>query len=75
MSEFVEEKAPGKWVIAKPDLFKPGDMIAGAVAQFRGVDSDPMQMGRFVGAYDALRIYPRTLVEVMRDMRRPMGTP
>jgi AIPR protein len=71
MSEFVEERSPGKWVISKPDLFKPGDMIAGAVAQFRGVESDPMQMGRFVGAYDALRIYPRTLVEVMRDMKRP----
>jgi hypothetical protein len=71
MSEFVEEKSPGKWLISKPDLFKPGDMIAGAVAQFRGVESDPMQMGRFVGAYDALRIYPRTLVEVMRDMKRP----
>jgi hypothetical protein len=74
MSEFVEEKSPGRWVISKPDLFKPGDMIAGAVAQFRGVESDPMQMGRFVGAYDALRIYPRTLVEVMRDMKRPSRT-
>jgi hypothetical protein len=28
-----------------------------------------MQMGRNAGAYDALRIYPGTLVEVMRDMR------
>lgn len=69
MSEFVEEKSPGYWAIAKPGLFKPGEMIARAVAQFRSVDSDPMQMGRSAGAYDALRIYPGTLVEVMRDMK------
>lgn len=72
MSEFVEEKPSGKWAISKPSLFKPGDMIAGAIAQFRGVESDPMQMGRSVGTYDALRIYPRTLVEVMRDMKKPV---
>lgn len=69
MSEFVEEKSPGHWVISKPRLFKPGEMIARAVEQFRGKESDPMQMGRDAGAYDALRIYPSTLVEVMRDMR------
>jgi hypothetical protein len=45
-------------------------MIASAVKQFRGVDSDPMQMGRESGVYDALRIYPRTLVKVMRDMKK-----
>jgi hypothetical protein len=33
------------------------------------LDSDPMQMGRSAGAYDALRIYPSTLVEVMKDMQ------
>jgi hypothetical protein len=69
MSEFVEEQAPGTWSISKPGLFKSGEMIARAVAQFRSVDSDPMQMGRSSGAYDALRIYPSTLVAVMRDMR------
>jgi hypothetical protein len=69
MSEFVEEHAPGIWSISKPSLFKSGEMIARAVAQFRSVDSDPMQMGRSSGAYDALRIYPSTLVAVMRDMR------
>jgi hypothetical protein len=69
MSEFVEEKSPSQWAISKPTLFKPTEMIARAVAQFRSVDSDPMQMGRSAGAYDALRIYPGTLVEVMRDMK------
>ncbi|MBI3828058.1 MAG: AIPR family protein [Planctomycetes bacterium] len=69
ISEFVEEKSPGKWVISKPRLFKPTEMIASAVEQFRNKDSDPMQMGRDGGVYDALRIYPRTLVEVMRDMK------
>jgi len=69
MSEFVEEVQPGKWTISKPNLFKPAEMIARAVTQFRSVDSDPMQMGRSAGAYDALRIYPGTLVEVMRDIK------
>ena len=68
MSEFVFEAKPGKWSIDKPKLFKPAEMIARAVAQFRAVNGDPMQMGRSAGTYDALRIYPRTLVEVMRDL-------
>lgn len=67
MSEFTENKS-GTWKIAKPSLFKPDEMVARAVAQFRSVDSDPMQMGRNAGAYDALRIYPGTLVSVMRDI-------
>jgi hypothetical protein len=29
-----------------------------------------MQMGRSPGAYDALRIYPATLVTVMRDIKK-----
>ena len=69
MSEFIEEKSPGNWAISKPRLFKPAEMIASAVEQFRNKESDPMQMGRDGGVYDALRIYPRTLVEVMRDMK------
>lgn len=69
VSEFVEEASPGKWAIAKPSIFKPGEMVATAVAQFRGHDSDPMQMGRSSSAYDALRIYPNTLVDVMRDIK------
>jgi hypothetical protein len=75
MSEFVQEKSPGCWSIAKPSLFKPGEMIARAVAQFRSIDSDPMQMGRSAGAYDALRIYPATIVEVMQDMKASQSKP
>jgi len=69
MSEFIAETAPGKWEIKRPSLFKADEMIARAVAQFRTVDSDPMLMGRSAGVYDALRIYPATIVEVMRDMQ------
>jgi hypothetical protein len=68
MGEFVADTADG-WNIVRPSLFKPSEMIARAVAQFRSLDSDPMQMGRSAGAYDALRIYPSTLIEVMRDMQ------
>lgn len=69
MSEFVEEVTPGQWAIKKPPIFKPSDMISRAAEQFRGLNSDPMLMGRSAAAYDALRIYPSTLVEVMRDMK------
>lgn len=68
ISEFVRELSPGKWVIDKPSLFKPSEMITRAVSQFRAVNGDPMIMGRSAGTYDALRIYPSTLVEVMRAM-------
>lgn len=70
MSEFVEQDSSGKWRIVKPKLFKPAEMVARAVRQFRSVGSDPMQMGRSSGVYDALRIYPNTLVEVMREMKK-----
>ncbi|MGC2301391.1 MAG: AIPR family protein [Acidobacteriaceae bacterium] len=69
MSEFVARDSSEKWKIAKPKLFKPQEMIARAVKQFRSVDSDPMQMGRSPGVYDALRIYPSTIVDVMREMK------
>ncbi|HTY24580.1 MAG TPA: AIPR family protein, partial [Desulfomonilaceae bacterium] len=68
MSAFVEEVQPGKWEIRKPKLFKPSEMIERAINQFRSVNSDPMQMGRTAGVYDALRIYPGTIVQVMREM-------
>lgn len=67
MSEFVVKKSSG-WTLEKPKLFKPEEMIARAVAQFRSANSDPMIMGRSAGAYDALRIYPGTIMEVMREM-------
>ncbi|MGA2896151.1 MAG: AIPR family protein [Acidobacteriaceae bacterium] len=68
MSEFVTEVEPSVWKIMTPNLFRPKEMIARAVQQFRGKQSDPMQMGRDAGVYDALRIYPHTLVEVMKDV-------
>lgn len=69
MSEFVQEVSPSQWKILKPSLFKPNEMIGRAVTQFRSVNSDPMLMGRSAGVYDALRIYPGTIVEVMADMK------
>jgi hypothetical protein len=70
MSEFIDASPVGEWSLMKPKIFKPTEMIARAVAQFRTINSDPMQMGRSAGVYDALRIYPRTLVEVMQDMKK-----
>ena len=69
MSEFVEEVSPGTWTIKKPSLFRPAELIQRAVSQFRSVNSDPMLMGRSGGIYDALRYYPATIMEVIRDMK------
>jgi hypothetical protein len=69
MSAFVIETTSGHWDITKPSLFRPDEMIARAVKQFRGVDSDPMVMGRSAGVYDALRDYPSTIVEVLKDVQ------
>ncbi|HEY2824473.1 MAG TPA: hypothetical protein VGI83_02910, partial [Gemmatimonadales bacterium] len=68
MSEFVTEEKPGHWALKKPKIFNPADTIKNAVTQFRSVGSDPMQMGRNAGAYDALRTYPATIVQVMQQM-------
>jgi hypothetical protein len=68
MSEFVEQTNKGDWRVKKPGRFKPDEMIRRCMAQFRALNSDPMAMGRSEGGYDALRIYPATLVEVMREM-------
>lgn len=69
MSEFVVSGEKDEWRIKKPKQFKASEMVKRAVAQFRAHDSDPMAMGRSEAAYDALRIYPQTIVEVMRDIR------
>lgn len=74
MGEFVTQDESGRWILRKPSLFKPREMVARAIAQFRSVDSDPMQMGRSAGVYDALRIYPSTIVEVMHDMEESQAT-
>jgi hypothetical protein len=70
MAEFVEKDSKGKWYINKPKrLFKPAEMIGRTVAQFRNVSSDPMLMGRSGQAYEAVRIYPQTIVEVMAELK------
>ena len=68
MSEFISE-CDGKWKLQKPVIFRSKELIQSAVKQFRGKQSDPYQMGRDSGVYDALRIYPRTLVEVMKAVK------
>ena len=65
LSAFVTEVPRKGWIIDKPDLFEPSEMIRRAVEQFRAHDSNPMDMGRSEAAYDALRIYPETLVAVI----------
>ncbi len=71
LSEFVSQVSAERWVIVKPKVFRPKEMISRALDQFRGVNSDPMQMGRNAGVYDALHIYTGTIVEVMQDMQVP----
>lgn len=68
MSEFAVKDRNGHWRLKMPNRFKEDEMVKRAVNQFRAYSSDPMQMGRSEAAYDALRIYPQTLVEVLRDI-------
>ena len=70
MSEFVICDSKNGWMLEKPPVFKPAEMILGAIKQFRGKSSDPYQMGRDAGVYDALRTYPHTLVQVMKDLQQ-----
>jgi hypothetical protein len=67
MSEFAVRKS-GEWKLEKPTRFKEEEMIRRTVNQFRAHGSNPLLMGRSEASYDALRIYPQTLVEVLRDM-------
>jgi len=67
MSEFATKDKKGNWRIQKPKIFKEEEMIRRAANQFRALDSNPILMGRSEGAYDALRIYPQTLVDVLHD--------
>ena len=68
MSEFCSKDRKGRRRIQKPARFKEDEMVRRAVNQFRAHNSDPILMGRSEAAYDALRIYPQTLVEVLRDI-------
>ena len=65
LSAFVVQDPQQRWIIMKPKFFEPAEMIRRAVEQFRAHNSNPMDMGRSEAAYDALRIYPETLVTVM----------
>ena len=67
MSVFVVKDKKGKWHIQKPKIFKEEEMIRRAANQFHGHESNPILMGRSEAAYDALRIYPQTLVDVLHD--------
>jgi hypothetical protein len=68
LSEFAAQDSSGHWIIKKPKRFREDEMVRRAVNQFRAHDSNPMLMGRAEAAYDALRIYPQTLVEVLAEM-------
>jgi AIPR protein len=72
MRRFVVDEG-GSWKISKPTVFKPADMISQSVGQFRSVGSDPMQMGRSIGAYEALLIYTTTIITIVQDMRAERG--
>ncbi len=70
MSEFVAYDTNKGWIIEKPPVFKPAEMISAAIKQFRGKNSDPYQMGRDAGVYDALRTYPHPVVEVIKSLQQ-----
>lgn len=67
-SEFAFKDGGGQWSLKKPNRFREEEMVMRTVNQFRAHNSDPMLMGRSEAAYDALRIYPQTLVEVLREL-------
>lgn len=73
LSPFVKRDETGKWFLDKPKLFRSEEMVKKAVAQFRGLQSSPMLMGRSEGAYEALLTYPQTIEEVMRDQALAMA--
>ena len=68
LSEFAAKDGKGRWCIKAPAHFKESELIRRAVSQFRAHSSDPLLMGRSEAAYDALRIHPQTIVDVLRDM-------
>ena len=67
LSAFIEKSENGRWELNKPKQFKPEELIKRTVAQFRAHDSNPMDMGRSEGAYEALLTYPQTIADVIRD--------
>jgi hypothetical protein len=69
LSAFVVESKPGKWKLEKPPIFRPKELVQRTVNQFRAHGSDPMMMGRSASAYDGIRTYTETIVEVLRDAK------
>ena len=74
LSAFLVQDTRQRWSIEKPQFFDPSEMIQRAVEQFRAHNSNLMDMGRSEAAYDALRIYPETLVTVMAAAARAGAT-
>ena len=68
IAEFVQKNDDGKWVIQKPNAFKPANMIEKTVQIFRGFDSKPMAMGRNPMAYTQLADGPKTLLGLLKDL-------
>lgn len=66
LAAFVVQK-DGIWVIEKPSLFDPSQMIERAVKQYRALDRQVAYMGRSEAAYDALSIYTDTIASVMKS--------
>lgn len=70
MSEFTKLDKTGRWILEKPTLFNPEEMLKMAIDQFRALEKDPMQMGRSESAYKALRIYPSTLMKILKSQSK-----
>jgi hypothetical protein len=69
MSDFcTQDPKTGRWMVSKPGVFKPEEMVRHAVRQFRAHGLDPMQMGRSEAAYDALHVYTETLLDALRSV-------
>lgn len=59
MKHFVVQK-DGRWVLDKPEIFEESELVDAVLEQWRGVDTDPMYLGRSAGAYSALNFLTRT---------------
>lgn len=65
LSAFVKQQDDGHWVLDKPSMFKPGEIVRYAVKAFRSADSNPMDMGRNESSYTALLTYTETLMSAI----------
>ncbi len=69
LSAFVRKDSKNGWIIDKPSIFDEKELIKRAVNQFRALDRDVSLMGRSEAAYDALSIYPETIIKVMQSAK------